>query len=324
MKGIDYFPIDIDRTSWSASEEAITKIRHQVFVEEQKVPVELEIDEFDKSAVHWLAFSQGDNAVATARLLPDGRVGRMAVLKPFRNKGVGSAVIRQIIKYAIRENVPELTLSAQRKAIPFYEGFGFQSEGDFYEDAGIPHKEMRLPLHVHNQRYQQQNRSRLPEDETRLRQPLNDSERFFNAAQQFIPQAHKQIRIFSDHLLPELYDDQQLCDAFMAFVTSKPSAQIQILVRDIEWLSHHTHRLHELGLRLSSHIEFRKLDDEASPLHTEFMLVDKTGILYQQEPNRFVGYCIQYAPLEASELADEFDALWNISWPDPALRRLHI
>ena len=324
MKTIDYFPIEVERTNWEASEQSISAIRRQVFIEEQNVPVELELDGKDADAKHWLAFSDSDSPIATARLTPDGKVGRMAVLKPYRDKGVGSAIMRKMIDYAVQEGIAELTLSAQRKAIPFYQGFGFVTNSDFYEEAGITHKAMRLSLQLQQQRYQHHNKQQQLLSEERQHKPLTNNEDFFNAALALIQRAHTKIRIFSDRLLPELYDDKQLCDAIYNFVTGTPSAHVEILVRDIEWLGQHSHRLHEMGLRLSSHIEFRKLNRDSTTLHNEFLLIDNTGILYRQNPRRFEGYTVQYAPLEASELAEDFDNLWRDGELDPALRRLHI
>lgn len=329
MKTIDYIPISIERTSWKTSEPQLTEIRRQVFVVEQQVPAELDLDEHDNAAIHWLAYVD-DNPVATARLKKDGQIGRMVVLESYRNKGIGSSLMRAIIKYATHEyqqtNVGELTLSAQLQAIPFYEGFGFQQQGEKYLDAGIEHINMRLPLHLQQQRHQRQNQHHLKNisDEERLRSPIEGSEAFFKAAKTLIEVSEHKIRIFSLRLLPDLYDDAALCNAFYEFVTRHSSAKIQILLKDIEWLSRHSHQLHELGIRLSSHIEFRKLSAETGTLHTEFMLTDETGILYQQDTRRLQGYVVQHAPLEALEMADEFDSLWEQGQPDPELRRLHI
>ena len=324
MKDIEYFPINVEKTDWQTSSDAITRIRREVFIEEQEVPEALELDGLDNDATHWLVFSDDENPIATARLLGDGRIGRMAVQTPFRNKGVGSAMLRKIIKHAVAQNMGELMLSAQQHAIEFYESFGFKPVGDAHEEASIAHQMMQLSLALENQRYRRENQSAWMQDEKRQREPLENSEDFYNAALQLVQQAHKHIRIFSQSLLPDLYNDQHLCEELFGFAISKPSAHIQVLVRDIEPLAQNSHQLHELSLRLPSHIEIRKLNEESTTPHLEFMLADKLGVLYQQDTRRLHGYMVQHAPLEAAELADQFDQLWLSGKPDPALRRLHI
>lgn len=120
-------------------------IRETVFVQEQSVPLALEWDEDDKDAWHLLAFD-GDQAVATARLLATGKIGRMAVLPAWRQRGIGTRLLQRLIDKARQAGLAEVHLSAQVSAIPFYERLGFHITSDTYEDAGIPHRDMQLRL----------------------------------------------------------------------------------------------------------------------------------------------------------------------------------
>jgi len=134
----------VELGDWPAMRARAGQVRYRVFVEEQKVPAEIELDEFDPVSVHALAFDAGCRALGTGRLLPDGHIGRMAVLREARGAGVGSALLRALMKAARARGDREVLLSAQTHAIPFYERFGFAVEGDEYDDAGIPHRMMRL------------------------------------------------------------------------------------------------------------------------------------------------------------------------------------
>jgi len=129
---------------WKDEKEQLRSIRTKVFIEEQQVPVELEWDDADQDAHHFLVHLDNE-PVACGRLLPSGQIGRMAVLKPFRKKGVGSKLLLNIIKAAEQQNIGPLFLHAQNHAIPFYEKLGFQVQGDEFMDAGIPHHEMIIP-----------------------------------------------------------------------------------------------------------------------------------------------------------------------------------
>ncbi len=318
MKTIDYSPIRLEHISWQTAHNQLRKIREKVFVEEQNVPVNEDIDGQDERAEHWLACIHG-KPVGTARMLPGGIVGRMAVIKEQRGRGVGSAIMRQMINFAIKQNILQLTLSAQLHAIPFYEHFGFQLEGPVYRDAGIDHQQMCLPLHLQQARY-----GHNIVDSERQRVRLDSDAAVIDAALTIARLAQKKIRILSDQLLPALYDNQRVCQALCQLVIQQRSAQIQVLLQDIDLVSRHTHQLHELSLRLPSHIEFRQLNEQTESLHREFMLVDDSRILYLKTEKPMTGYMVRHAPSEAKPLLDEFDLLWQHGETDPALRRLYI
>jgi predicted GNAT family N-acyltransferase len=118
-------------------------IRHEVFVLEQLVPVELELDEMDACCVHAVAYDNAGNAIATGRLLPDAHIGRMAVRKAARGSGVGSALLQRLMQAAQQRGEPGVVLSAQIQAEAFYQRYGFVREGAEYMDAGIAHVTMR-------------------------------------------------------------------------------------------------------------------------------------------------------------------------------------
>ena len=121
-------------------------LRFAVFVEEQNVPAEIELDSFDALSVHAVAFDANGEAIGTGRLLPDGHIGRMAVAKPARGSGVGSALLRALMDEARRRGHAQAVLSAQTHATGFYCRHGYSAYGDEYDDAGIPHIDMRCAL----------------------------------------------------------------------------------------------------------------------------------------------------------------------------------
>jgi predicted GNAT family N-acyltransferase len=136
-------PLRIELGAWDRLRAAAEPIRFAVFVEEQSVPAEIELDEFDAVSLHALAFDASGAAVGTGRLLPDGHIGRMAVLPRARGAGVGSAMLRALMDAARARGMREVMLNAQTHAMPFYARFGFAPEGEEFDDAGIPHRAMR-------------------------------------------------------------------------------------------------------------------------------------------------------------------------------------
>ncbi len=123
-------------------------IREAVFVAEQAVPLELEMDEYDDLATHFL-LRDGDAPLATARLLDKhglAKIGRVAVVKEARGRGLGLVIMRAVMEESRRLGFTESILDAQTYALPFYARLGFVAEGDEFDDAGIPHFLMRLRL----------------------------------------------------------------------------------------------------------------------------------------------------------------------------------
>jgi len=131
--------------AWDKARAHAAPVRMVVFVEEQRVPAELEMDERDAACVHAIAFD-GERAIGTGRLLPDGHIGRMAVLKAFRGKGVGGEILEALVEAARRRGEREIVLSAQTHALAFYRAHGFEAFGAEYEEAGLPHQDMRRAL----------------------------------------------------------------------------------------------------------------------------------------------------------------------------------
>jgi predicted GNAT family N-acyltransferase len=138
--------IRIELMSWDSARVEASRIRFQVFVEEQGVPRAIELDEQDQVCVHALAFDDRGTAIGTGRLLPDAHIGRMAVLEQWRRHGAGAMILEKLIEKAKERGHKEVLLSAQVHALGFYRRHGFQPFGEIYEEAGIPHRAKRRAL----------------------------------------------------------------------------------------------------------------------------------------------------------------------------------
>jgi len=142
-------PIVILIKTWQDAKLDAYSIRKRVFIEEQGVPEEMELDEFDLNAKHALAYADSE-CIGTARLVtqPDnlGRIGRMAVLSKYRGQGVGKQLMETLLKASQSQEIKQVELHAQVSVIPFYEQFEFIAQGDVYDEAGIPHRDMILRI----------------------------------------------------------------------------------------------------------------------------------------------------------------------------------
>jgi len=135
--------IRVEQVDWVDKQALIRLIREAVFIQEQKVPVELEWDGLDATCVQLLAFN-GNEAIGTARMTAEGKIGRMAVLSGYRGLGAGKSLLSKMIQLAQKARLPYVILDAQVGAIPFYQPFGFEVVSEPFMDAGIEHRKMKL------------------------------------------------------------------------------------------------------------------------------------------------------------------------------------
>jgi predicted GNAT family N-acyltransferase len=131
---------------WAHEQARLSQVRRAVFIDEQGVPEELEWDADDAASLHFLVVDSTGQAIGCARLLPDGHVGRMAVLSEWRGRGVGQALLAAVLDAARARGHDTLRLSAQTHAAAFYARAGFVAVGGEYEEAGIPHVAMKKQL----------------------------------------------------------------------------------------------------------------------------------------------------------------------------------
>jgi len=129
----------VREATWQNDRAALRDIRQRVFIEEQRVPPELEWEAADLTARHLLALTEEDQPIGVARILPSGQIGRMAVLPEWRRQGVGSALLRAALVIASDGGARRPFLHAQSAAVGFYTRHGFHQVGEEFMEAGIPH-----------------------------------------------------------------------------------------------------------------------------------------------------------------------------------------
>jgi hypothetical protein len=140
--------ISIQITHWDSAKSMVMPIRHEIFIHEQKVPEELEWDEFDQDALHAIV-KKDQQVIGTARLIINNtiaKIGRMAIQKEYREQGIGQKLLSTLIQTAKEKGAQECILHAQTHAIAFYAKADFEPHDPIFEEAGIPHVEMRLML----------------------------------------------------------------------------------------------------------------------------------------------------------------------------------
>ncbi|PSV22496.1 GNAT family N-acetyltransferase [Photobacterium leiognathi subsp. mandapamensis] len=123
----------------------IRTVRDQVFIQEQHIDPEIEFDDLDSEAVHVLVMD-GEQPLGTGRILADGHIGRIAIMKAARGQGLGAKVVQALVEYAQQQGYPRVDLGAQTHAVDFYRKLGFMPYGDEFMEANIPHQAMEQML----------------------------------------------------------------------------------------------------------------------------------------------------------------------------------
>ena len=139
-------PFTVRVVSWDAERERLREVRHEVFIVEQSVPPELEWDAADAVSRHALALDAHGAAIGCARLLPDGSIGRVAVRRSWRGRGVGSAMLLRLMDVARYAGFGRVLLNARSDTCDFYARHGFVAHGEEFMEAGIRHRTMQRSL----------------------------------------------------------------------------------------------------------------------------------------------------------------------------------
>ena len=145
-KELELQRFDVREADWEHDAEVLSNIRRLVFILEQSVPQEEEWDGRDEESWHWLASDDAGRPIGTARLLPEGQIGRMAVLKEYRGYGIGAALLERAVNKARHLGFDTVFLHAQSHALEFYEKAGFTRQGEEFMEADIPHYRMTRRL----------------------------------------------------------------------------------------------------------------------------------------------------------------------------------
>jgi predicted GNAT family N-acyltransferase len=312
----------IEPADYAADFKDLRAVREPVFVVEQNVPLELEWDDLDPRCHHVIARDAQHQPIGTGRLTPEHKIGRMAVLKPWRGKGVGEALLSALMEQARRLGWNEVTLNAQVGAAGFYRKYGFAPCGEEYEEAGIAHVPMRAAL------------SPLDSDErpaaaarTVSVRPMefDDVEGAREATRELIAKARRQLWIYTRDLEHALYAQAPIIEALKQFAISGRGGVVQVLVQDPIAARSQPHPLLGLAQRLSSAFEFRTPVDPVDMQYpAAFVANDVDGYLFRVLGSRFEGDWSPALPARNRQLVEGFDRVWQRCRPCTEFRALGI
>lgn len=314
----------VQRVTWQDAEADLRILREFVFIKEQNVPPELEWDGEDENAVHVLARDTKGRPIGTARMTADGHIGRMAVLRAWRHRGVGTELLTALITIARARQLPRVKLDAQVRAIDFYRRLDFIPQGETFMDAGMPHQHMTrslppMDVHININDLQKQVLG-----ETRGYIDLKGLEDNKLAAIHMASQGQRSLNLFTPNLDPRVFDNEAFIDAVKKIALHNPRSKVQILILNPTEVVSRGHRIVELARKISSHVFIHRADDEDQTHVDTFMVVDDVGLIRRAHNDRFEGLAEFNNPGEARLLVKRFNEAWERSQPEPELRRLHL
>lgn len=311
----------VEPADYQADLEDLRTVRETVFVLEQQVPIEEEWDDLDPKSRHVLARDAQGCPIGTARLTPERKIGRMAVLKEWRGQGVGEALLRTLLEQARALHWDSVSLNAQVAAMDFYAKAGFEPFGERFMEAGIEHQAMRLTLPAPAPVPRAP--SDLPPSEpARAIESLTDC---LALLPRIIEGARNELMIASRDLDPRLLGHPEVIDALRRFATGRRGASVRIILIDLLSVQDQGHPLLALAQRMPSVFHLRTPEaPEDQQNASAYVVSDRGGFLYRGLASRYDGEGSPCLPARARQLIGQFEPVWERSRPCTEFRSLSI
>lgn len=293
----------IEPAEFERCQDELLEVRRRVFVEEQRVPVELERDELDPRCLHVVARETGGAAIATARLTPERQVGRMAVLREWRGRGVGEAMLAALSRLARDRGARELWLNAQVAALDFYRRQGYLPHGARFMEAGIEHQAMRRKLDG--------------------AMAVEDRDQAVATVVALAHHARRELVVYSRALDPGLLDAPVAVEALRRLAVRGGGIEIRLLLQDATTPQRDDAPLLALAQRLPSVVLIREVDDPVDRKYpSAYIATDTGGYYFRSLGHRFEGETELDGHGRARQLREEFMRTWERSRPCTELRTL--
>lgn len=293
--------------------DSLRAIRDEVFVRGQNVPLDIELDALDPLCQHVLACSEAGEAIGTGRLMPDGRIGRMAVLESWRGRGVGAVMLQRLVEIARARGLSQVELHSQVHAREFYERQGFKACGDHFFEAGIEHVPMRRALE----------HERVPRTTGPELLDIDGEHAARAICLALLQAARHRLCVFSRDLDPMLLGTPEAVEALRGVLARGRGVELRILLQEPASLQRAQHPWLPLIQRLSSLIQVRTVSEPIDLQNPTALLLNDTGGFFERPlANRFEGSASLQAEGRRRQLQGAFDELWERADPCTELRAL--
>ena len=295
----------VSLAQWPEHQETLITIRRSVFIDEQNVSEAEEIDGLDAQHSHVLCSdSNTRQAVGCARISSSGKIGRMAILKPYRNAGLGAAIMR-FCNDMVLQRGQQPYLDAQTEAIGFYEKLGYRAQGETFMDANIPHRAMVYHQGVHP---------------TKASATASLIKTIANSRRELYIQCPAQLGLW--------LSTTEITEALKQSIVRGSTSQIQILLDEKDPDYRRLMPILDLAKRLSSKVSVRCCTEQADPFSEFYLLNNKT--LWRapvsdnkSEPEHFSS--LNLSPQQRDLKHESFLRRWeHLTWDNPNLRQIYL
>lgn len=265
--------------SWQQLGATCRQIRHKVFVKEQNIPAKDELDEQDASSEHFLLFIN-DRPIATARLTSKGHLGRLAVLKPLRGKGLATKLIQRVLQHCKRIDLKQVYLNAQISAVNLYAKLGFKVNGEEYDEVGIMHLPMMLDLNAEQFEDTQLTEQTLLTALTATNQlRIQGKEQIYLTIKLLIQQAGRSFQLETPNYINTWFDEVSLAP-LIQLARRHQYSKVQCLLAKTHEFSRQSNSLLKLQQRLPSHIDIRQAHPLYQTKQQAYLLIDDKHLLW--------------------------------------------
>lgn len=311
----------LEPASWQHDRTALLAVRETVFVHEQGVPADEEVDSLDDGAWHVLARDLHDKPIGAGRLTSEPRIGRMAVLPSWRGQGVGRTILQALLDQARSRAYPKVSLHAQLTARDFYVAAGFEPVGEQFDECGIMHQRMELALSAPSARPEQPLRTRAIEHIIEADGP----DQLRAASSGLLEAARHQICLFSPGLDAPVFAGTAAMQQLRRIACNGPHARLRFIIQDIDQAVAAAGPLISLAQKLPSNMQIRVAVEDVDRLRQEaFLLNDVQGYLYRPQAAYPLARGSSHAPGRHRQLQRLFDEMWERAHDSPRLRALSI
>ncbi len=312
----------LEPANYQSDFEDLQYVRNLVFVVEQQIPVELEFDELDRHCHLFIARDAQCRPIGTARLSPEGKLGRMAVLSEWRGQRVGQSLLRAVIEKARNLDLPKITAHAQLSALGFYEKAGFTKEGDIFSEVGIPHQAVQMLLQPIEKVVRPTPKTRAVTVEAVRMETM---EATLAATLQLINTARRRLYIYSRDLELPLYGHKEIVEALKQFALRSHNGGVQLIIQEPANLQNQLHPVIDLAQKLSSHFLIRApIENEDLQYLSAYIANDSDAYLFRLVGNRYEGVWSPNLPARNRQLREEFERVWERSRPCNEFRTLSL
>lgn len=297
---------------WDQLGDDCKRVRQKVFIEEQQISADEEWDAEDALSEHFLLLLN-DRPVATARLTSQGSIGRLAVLKAVRGKGLGEKIMQRVLEHCRRSGLKRVTLNAQISALSFYLKLGFKVAGEEYMEVSIPHLPMEMQLGNDLQQDSEVTEEELLDALQNTQQlRIHGHQQLQLCIRVLIQQARRSFALETPAYMDKWFDEAAI-NPLLALGRRHQHSKVQWLLGETRQFSRQGGALLKLHQRAPSHIEIRQSHPLYRPAQQAFMLIDERHLLWwphHQEPRAEL-YTAEHR--EAHRVAQVFKLNWQKS-----------